>query len=314
MYSIKYYSLNYNHVVPISDPHASVKAMMGTLLYGQSSLTIQILLEMLYRLIKINSVPTRTNTSSSTTLPYQPPVSTITTHLPQGNIEEICTMTCSFIHELFINDPLLIKVVHFQTYPTELLPITTRGIPSMHICLDFLPELLSIPSPSPDSLGSPIPKHLLFAIELGSYLIGKFPIPKSLHVAEIILSHCASLPWDILVITSQQIQPQTQPISELGPADIPLSDSHFVMLQPCSPLVSVLLAVERICNALPVLLPKAITILHLVRGEILKVNGTSKVEERETSIKRDDPVLCVLGRLFDRHLSFVTGFNSTNDK
>ena len=34
----------------------------------------------------------------------------------------------------------------FKGYPSELLPVTVAGIPSMHICLDFIPELLSQPS------------------------------------------------------------------------------------------------------------------------------------------------------------------------
>lgn len=33
----------------------------------------------------------------------------------------------------------------FQGYPSELLPVTVAGIPSMHICLDFIPELLQQP-------------------------------------------------------------------------------------------------------------------------------------------------------------------------
>lgn len=32
-----------------------------------------------------------------------------------------------------------------QGYPSELLPVTVRGIPSMHICLDYIPEMLSQP-------------------------------------------------------------------------------------------------------------------------------------------------------------------------
>ena len=36
--------------------------------------------------------------------------------------------------------------VMLQGYPSELLPVTVAGIPSMHICLDFIPELLSQPS------------------------------------------------------------------------------------------------------------------------------------------------------------------------
>lgn len=32
-----------------------------------------------------------------------------------------------------------------QGYPSELLPLMVAGVPSMHICLDFIPELLGQP-------------------------------------------------------------------------------------------------------------------------------------------------------------------------
>ena len=37
------------------------------------------------------------------------------------------------------------KLVHFQGYPPELLAVTAAGVPSMHICIDFIPELLNQP-------------------------------------------------------------------------------------------------------------------------------------------------------------------------
>ena len=40
----------------------------------------------------------------------------------------------------------LAKLVHFQGYPHSLLPVVTAGVPSMFICLDTAPELLSQPS------------------------------------------------------------------------------------------------------------------------------------------------------------------------
>jgi hypothetical protein len=63
---------------------------------------------------------------------------------------------------MFIADPALAKLVHFQVgrrflvlphlhfgflqgYASELLPVMVAGIPSMHICLDFISELLSQP-------------------------------------------------------------------------------------------------------------------------------------------------------------------------
>lgn len=60
---------------------------------------------------------------------------------------------------------------HFlcQGYPQALLPLTVAGIPSIHICLDFIPELLAQPQlekqvrplPTPPSLPS-LPSLLFF--------------------------------------------------------------------------------------------------------------------------------------------------------
>ena len=33
----------------------------------------------------------------------------------------------------------------FQGYPSEVIPVAVAGIPSMHICLDFIPELIAQP-------------------------------------------------------------------------------------------------------------------------------------------------------------------------
>ena len=48
--------------------------------------------------------------------------------------------------QAFIEDTNLAKLVHFQGYPHSLLPVTAQGVPSMFICLNTAPELLSQPS------------------------------------------------------------------------------------------------------------------------------------------------------------------------
>lgn len=39
----------------------------------------------------------------------------------------------------------MLSVVILQGYPTELLPMMVSGVPSIHICVDFIPELLAQP-------------------------------------------------------------------------------------------------------------------------------------------------------------------------
>ena len=46
---------------------------------------------------------------------------------------------------MFIAEPEMVKLVHFQGYPEQLLPVVVAGVPSMHICLKFIPELVTQP-------------------------------------------------------------------------------------------------------------------------------------------------------------------------
>lgn len=75
------------------------------------------------------------------------------------------------------------KSVLLQGYPQELLPITAPGIPSMHICLDFIPELLSQPS---------LEKQV-FAMDLVSHLAVQYALPKSLSVARLAINTLSTL-------------------------------------------------------------------------------------------------------------------------
>ncbi|KAJ7373791.1 Integrator complex subunit 2 [Desmophyllum pertusum] len=100
-----------------------------------------------------------------------------------GVLREIQCRVCSQLHQMFIAVPEIAKLVHFQGYPVELLPVTVAGIPSMHICLDFIPELVNQPQ---------LEKQL-FAIQLASYLCLQFPLPKAMGVARYILSRLSSL-------------------------------------------------------------------------------------------------------------------------
>ncbi|KAH7958889.1 hypothetical protein HPB49_006131 [Dermacentor silvarum] len=94
------------------------------------------------------------------------------------DLREVRTLVCTHLHQMFIADPNLVRLVHFQGYPSELLPVSVSLIPSMHICLDFIPELLSQP-------------HLekqVFAIELASYLCLQYSIAKSLSIARLCIN------------------------------------------------------------------------------------------------------------------------------
>lgn len=116
---------------------------LHTLLYAQDSAILQMLLEV-----------SLANQSKN--------------NISEGAKEEINTLLCGFIHSQFIKNPLLVKLIHFQGYDNSLIPMIVDGVPSIHLCLDFIPELLSQQSH----------EEQLFAIRLGVELIKKYPITK----------------------------------------------------------------------------------------------------------------------------------------
>jgi integrator complex subunit 2 len=49
------------------------------------------------------------------------------------NLIEIQKLIFNFIHQRFIEKPVLVKILHFQTYDPNLLKLTVNGIESMRI-------------------------------------------------------------------------------------------------------------------------------------------------------------------------------------
>lgn len=130
------------------------------LVASQESAAVQILLETCLETEKDQSLPGR-----------------------KWALREVRGLICSYIHQVFISEPSLAKLVHFQGYSRELLPITVRGIPSMHICLDFIPELLSMPEMDKQ----------IFAIDLTSHLSLQYSLVRSLGVAKLCLNTLTTL-------------------------------------------------------------------------------------------------------------------------
>lgn len=62
-----------------------------------------------------------------------------------AKLKEVQKLICTHLHQVFISDPTLAKLIHFQGYDSSLLNLVVTKIPSMHICLDFIPELLGQP-------------------------------------------------------------------------------------------------------------------------------------------------------------------------
>ncbi|OZC08644.1 hypothetical protein X798_04325 [Onchocerca flexuosa] len=92
-------------------------------------------------------------------------------------------LCCAHIHQMFIADPVLSKLVHFQGYSLRLIPLAVREIPSMHICLEFVHEILAL---------ADISKRV-FAIVLIAELAQQYKIESSFIRVELLLDVLATL-------------------------------------------------------------------------------------------------------------------------
>ncbi|VIO88049.1 Uncharacterized protein BM_BM9789 [Brugia malayi] len=92
-------------------------------------------------------------------------------------------LCCAHIHQMFIADPVLSKLVHFQGYPLRLIPLAVREIPSMHICLEFVHEILAL---------ADISKRI-FAIVLIAELAQQYKIESSFIRVELLLDVLTTL-------------------------------------------------------------------------------------------------------------------------
>ncbi|KAF6039621.1 INTS2 [Bugula neritina] len=96
---------------------------------------------------------------------------------------ELQTLICSEVHKIIIDNPYQAKLVSFQGYHSKLIPIAIAGIPSMHICLDYVPELLAQPD---------IAKQM-FAVRLTASLCEQYGVHKTFTMAKLCISTVVTL-------------------------------------------------------------------------------------------------------------------------
>ena len=101
------------------------------------------------------------------------------------SVQEVQSIICSFLHQAFIKDTTLAKLVHFQGYPKGLIGPLVRGVPSMHIAvgLNWIPELLQLPD---------LEKQM-FAVELTSHLALQNSMPSTLSISRLAVNTLATL-------------------------------------------------------------------------------------------------------------------------
>jgi integrator complex subunit 2 len=89
-----------------------------------------------------------------------------------GKREEIDSAICEFLHSYWIENFMLIKLVHTQGYPKRLLNITVNGIGSLICTWDFIMDLVQ----------GGTAKQQRFALQLAGYLSCKYPTQRLLEI------------------------------------------------------------------------------------------------------------------------------------
>ncbi|KNC47311.1 uncharacterized protein AMSG_03745 [Thecamonas trahens ATCC 50062] len=131
--------------------------------------------------------------------------------------EEAMAVLCQFVHEKFIANVLLCKLVHFQMYSPELIPLLVAGVPSMHVASSFMPELLMAPST----------EHVRFGILVMAALAERYPLPSMCDVAGLAVGRASEVAGEgdsIISAAAEQLRevfgahlrPHTRPGGEPG--------------------------------------------------------------------------------------------------
>ena len=94
------------------------------------------------------------------------------------NLTEIQCLSCSLINQMIIADPNLARIIHVQGYPSHMIEMLVQGVPSMHICTDFIPDLLE----ETDN-----PTNIVFCVQLTACLCEQYPLHKAIGVCQRVL-------------------------------------------------------------------------------------------------------------------------------
>ncbi|KAK6756580.1 hypothetical protein RB195_014790 [Necator americanus] len=82
---------------------------------------------------------------------------------------EVRKLACDFIHQMFIQDKNLMKLVLFQTWPIEMIRPLVECVPSMFVATEFIQEMLALPDL----------KRRIFAVCLMAEVGRKYRLPES---------------------------------------------------------------------------------------------------------------------------------------
>ena len=137
-----------------------------------------------------------------------------------GALTEIRIKVCGFVHQLFIESPPLAKIIHFQGYPPELLEMMALGVPSMHVCIGFLAELMVEPGLA----------HQVFSVQIAGALAERYPVPQMLQLARLVVGKAQDVANADVETRHAFFVPALQPIASLCGAFPLLTDGVITLL------------------------------------------------------------------------------------
>ncbi|KAG4096382.1 hypothetical protein H8356DRAFT_1426165 [Neocallimastix lanati (nom. inval.)] len=162
--------------------------------------------------------------------------------------EVILSLIFNFINQRFIENPKYIKLIHFQTYAVEIIPNMVKYVPSMHVCFDFIPELLSLNNV----------ENQVFGIQLSGFVFMKYPVARSHALAKDVVIPKIKFMALPLIDFSSHIQNQMN--NELS-----LNTLGTIIESIPDYLVEVIPVLINICKAFPNLIHSVSELLHSMK-------------------------------------------------
>ena len=91
--------------------------------------------------------------------------------------KEIQSLSCFFLHQQWMQNPQTLQLLHYQGYMPDAVPVLVQHVPSMHVCIDFLPALVQSDKPS----------RRIWAVYIASFLLQKYATPRALEISKMII-------------------------------------------------------------------------------------------------------------------------------
>nr|KAJ3419953.1 Integrator complex subunit 2 [Polyrhizophydium stewartii] len=199
---------------------------------------------------------------------------------------------CLHIHEIFVNNVASLRLIHFQGYDPRLVPLVVEQIPSMHVVIDMIPELLADPKLTRE--------RFVFTVVLTAHLAAKYPLQKSLTVAQ-------ETVWPAIERWASPIMPAAKdpgaPAAD-GAAELrSLTDGE--MERVTTGLIEIMPCLVTLCFGLPTLLEKVSKFVADVQSSAARIKPERRSDDLEAA------AMAALAGLSTRVIHATEGINKS---